>query len=114
MLDQCRRKFAGGLDIGGTTRPVEIIVKDSQSNSNHASTVAQELIFQDEVDILAATATLGTTNPVAGQAELNGESCITNDIPGSRVSSAAKAIPNQGSNTPAISSVGSRMSSTSS
>ncbi|WP_172331728.1 ABC transporter substrate-binding protein [Mangrovicoccus sp. HB161399] len=81
VLDQFRRKFANGLDIGGTAHPVEIIVKDSQSNSNRASTVAQELIFQDEVDILAATATPDTTNPVADQAELNGVPCITNDTP---------------------------------
>ena len=81
VLDQFRTALAGGLDIGGTRYPVEIIVKDSQSNSNRASTVAQELILKDEVDIICATSTPDTTNPVADQAEINGVPCVTNDTP---------------------------------
>lgn len=81
VLEQVRAQVADGIDIGGTVFDVEIIVKDSQSNSNRAATVAQELIFDDEVDLLTATATPDTTNPVADQAELNGVPCITNDTP---------------------------------
>ncbi|WP_421849601.1 ABC transporter substrate-binding protein [Oricola sp.] len=81
VLDQFRRLTADGLTINGAKHPVEFIVKDSQSNSNRASSVAQELIFGDEVDIITATATPDTTNPVADQAELNGVPCITNDTP---------------------------------
>lgn len=81
VLDQVRAALAEGLEIGGTRYPVEIIVKDSQSNSNRASSVAQELILEHEVDILCASSTPDTTNPVADQAEINGVPCITNDTP---------------------------------
>ncbi len=81
VLDQVRRSIGDGLMINGSRHPVEIIVKDSQSSSNRASSVAQELIYDDEVDILLATSTPDTTNPVADQAELNGVPCITNDTP---------------------------------
>ena len=81
VLKQFAKQLEGGLSINGTKHPVEFIVKDSQSSSNRASSVAQELIFEDEVDIITATATPDTTNPVADQAELNGVPCITNDTP---------------------------------
>lgn len=81
VIDQFRAQFADGVDIGGTRHNIEIIVKDSQSNSNRASSAAQELILEDGVDIITATATPDTTNPVADQAELNGVPCITNDTP---------------------------------
>ena len=81
VLDQFRTALADGLDIGGTKHPVEIIIKDSQSSSNRASAVAQELIFEDEVDLICASSTPDTTNPVADQAELNGVPCVTNDTP---------------------------------
>jgi len=81
VLGQFRKALEGGLMINGTKHPVEFIVKDSQSSSNRASSVAQELIFEDEVDIITATSTPDTTNPVADQAELNGVPCITNDTP---------------------------------
>lgn len=81
VLDQVQRSVGDGLMINGTRHPIEIIVKDSQSSSNRASSVAQELIFDDEVDILLATSTPDTTNPVADQAELNGVPCLTNDTP---------------------------------
>ncbi len=81
VLSQMRDLLKDGLTINGETYPVEIIVKDSQSSSNRASSVAQELILQDEVDILCATSTPDTTNPVADQAEINGVPCVTNDTP---------------------------------
>ncbi|WP_372603517.1 ABC transporter substrate-binding protein [Actibacterium sp.] len=80
-LNQFAKQIGNGLMINGTEHPVEFIVKDSQSNSNRASSVAQELILGDEVDIIMATSTPDTTNPVADQAELNGVPCITNDTP---------------------------------
>ena len=81
VIDQVRRHVANGIMIQGTRHDVDVIVKDSQSSSNRAASVAQELIFDDEVDILLATSTPDTTNPVADQAELNEVPCITNDTP---------------------------------
>ncbi len=81
VLDQFRTQLADGLEINGETYNVEFIVKDSQSNSNRAATVAQELMFDDEVHLITATSTPDTTNPVADQAELNEVPCLTNDTP---------------------------------
>jgi branched-chain amino acid transport system substrate-binding protein len=80
-LNQFAKKIGDGLMINGAKHEVEFIVKDSQSNSNRASSVAQELILGEEVDIICATSTPDTTNPVADQAELNGVPCVTNDTP---------------------------------
>ncbi|WP_303704536.1 ABC transporter substrate-binding protein [Celeribacter baekdonensis] len=81
VIDAVRAQIGDSVMIQGTKHPVEIILKDSQSNSNRASSVAQELILNDEVDMLLATSTPDTTNPVADQAELNGVPCISNDTP---------------------------------
>lgn len=81
VLDQFRQQLASGLEINGETYNVEFIVKDSQSSSNRAATVAQELMFDDKVHLITATSTPDTTNPVADQAELNSTPCITNDTP---------------------------------
>jgi branched-chain amino acid transport system substrate-binding protein len=81
VLEQFRSQLANGLEINGETYNVEIIVKDSQSSSNRAATVAQELMFDDEVHLITATSTPDTTNPVADQAELNEIPCLTNDTP---------------------------------
>lgn len=80
-MKQFAKQIGDGLMINGTKHPVEFVVKDSQSNSNRASSVAQELILGDEVDLIMAASTPDTTNPVADQAELNGVPCVTNDTP---------------------------------
>ena len=46
VLGALRDVLADGVDIGGTMYGVEIIDRDSESNSNTAATVAQELIAQ--------------------------------------------------------------------
>ena len=48
---------------------VEVAVKDSQSNPNHAAEVARELIVRDEVDLICVASTPETTNPVCTIAE---------------------------------------------
>ena len=65
----------------GKTYQVEIIAKDSQSNGSRAAEVASELILGDKVDLIVASATPDTTNPVADQAEVNEVPCITTDCP---------------------------------
>ena len=80
-IEQVKRAVGGGLKLGGRTYAVEILYKDSQSNSNRASEVASELILQDRVDLVLAASTPATTIPVADQCELNGVPCITTDTP---------------------------------
>lgn len=81
VLEEIRKAVKDGITIGNTKHPVEIIYKDSQSNSNRAAEVASRLILKDEVDIMVAASTPATTNPVADQCELNGVPCVTNDTP---------------------------------
>ena len=80
-LDQIKAFTGGQLDIGGTKHPLEIIVRDSQSNPNRAAEVAKGLILQDKVDLMTTFATPETVNPVADQCEVSGVPCLTNDCP---------------------------------
>jgi branched-chain amino acid transport system substrate-binding protein len=81
ILAQIKEILKDGINIDGTIHPVEIIYKDSQSNSNRASEVATELILNDKIDLMIAAHTPAVTNPVADQCELNGVPCITTDTP---------------------------------
>jgi branched-chain amino acid transport system substrate-binding protein len=81
ILEGINKAFAGGIDNNGKKVAVEIITKDSQSNPNRAAEVASELILQDKVNLIVASATPDTTNPVADQAELNEVPCITTNCP---------------------------------
>ena len=71
ILDQIRTALAKGITNGGENYQVQIISKDSQSNTNRASAVAAELILKDKVDLLVSSGAPDTTNPVADQAEAN-------------------------------------------
>src|ERR1700747_3761669 len=81
ILDQIRTVLAKGITNGGVTYEVEIISKDSQSNTNRASEVTADLILKDKVDLLVGSSTPETTNPVADQAEANETPCITDNAP---------------------------------
>jgi branched-chain amino acid transport system substrate-binding protein len=81
ILDQVRAIVAKGLESGGKTFPVEIVSKDSQSSGTRAAEVASELILRDKVNLIVASGTPDTTNPVADQAEVNEVPCITTNCP---------------------------------
>jgi branched-chain amino acid transport system substrate-binding protein len=80
-LDLVKKFVSAGIETDGQRYNVEVIYKDSQSNPNTASQVTADLILRDGVDLVVASATPATTNPVADQCELNGVPCITNDAP---------------------------------
>ena len=65
----------------GVKHPVEIIVRDSQSDSNRAAQVAGDLMTNDGVDVMMVTSTSDTVVPVADQAEAFGIPCISSDSP---------------------------------
>src|SRR5262249_14937248 len=65
ILEQVRGILATGLNSGGKTYKVEIITKDSQSSGSRAAEVASELILGDKVNLIVASATPDTTNPVS-------------------------------------------------
>jgi len=82
IVEQWKEAVKGGVKCGdGQTHPIEIIVKDSQSDSNRAATVAGDLITNDGVDVMMVASTPDTVNPVADQAEALGVPCVSNDCP---------------------------------
>lgn len=78
---QVQKATGGQLNIGGTNVPFEIILRDTQSNPNRASEVAQELILDQGIHLMLAAATPETTVPVSDVCELNGVPCLTTDTP---------------------------------
>ena len=71
----------GGLKIGNGSYPVEVAVKDSQSNPNRAAEVAKELIVSDKIDLMLVASTPETTNPVSTQCEIEEVPCISTVAP---------------------------------
>src|SRR5215468_4047710 len=81
VLGQFRQAMASGMSIGNQKRPVEVIVKDSQSNPNRAAEVAKELIVRDKVDLMLVASTPETTNPVCTQCEIEEVACVSTKAP---------------------------------
>jgi branched-chain amino acid transport system substrate-binding protein len=73
--------IGAGIVNNGTTYPIEIIPKDSQSDPNRAAEVANELILDDGVDLIVVASTPETTNPVSDVCEANGVPCISSVAP---------------------------------
>jgi branched-chain amino acid transport system substrate-binding protein len=80
-VEQIRKATGDKITIGDITYPLEIVLRDSQSNPNRAAEVAKNLILRDKVDLMTAFATPETVNPVADQCELAGLPCLSNDAP---------------------------------
>jgi branched-chain amino acid transport system substrate-binding protein len=81
VLGQVRSALSKGLTIGGKKYSVEIISGDSQSSSARAAAVAAQMVQQDSVDVLIATATPETVIPVSSQAEASGVPCVLTICP---------------------------------
>jgi branched-chain amino acid transport system substrate-binding protein len=62
-------------------RAIEIIAKDSQTNSNRAADVTSDLILKDKVSLVLVGAAPETDNPVSDQCELNDVPCISTVSP---------------------------------
>jgi branched-chain amino acid transport system substrate-binding protein len=56
-----------GIKLGNASVPIEVVVKNSQSNPNRAAQVAKDLIVQDKIDLMRVASTPETTNPVSTQ-----------------------------------------------
>ncbi len=81
IVDALRAAIAGGIETASGRRDVEIILRDSQSQSSRAAEVAVELIDSEEVDLMLVSATPDTTNPVSDQCELFQVPCISTAAP---------------------------------
>jgi branched-chain amino acid transport system substrate-binding protein len=81
VVDGVRQALRNGLEVGGRAHPVEILVRDSQSNPRRAAEVARDLIERDQVDLMLVSSTPETTNPVADACEQAGMPCISTVTP---------------------------------
>lgn len=81
VLSEVRKRVSMGLVVNSMNHNVEIIEKDSESNSNRAAEIASGLIKSDRVDLILASSTGATVNPVSDVCEMNGVPCITTDAP---------------------------------
>jgi len=81
VLGEFKKAVAGGIKIGNQTHPVEVLVKDSQSNASRAAEVANELILSSKVDLMVVAHTPDTVNPVADACEVNEVPCVSTDAP---------------------------------
>jgi branched-chain amino acid transport system substrate-binding protein len=71
----------GAVCGDGKQHKFSIIQRDSQSDSNRAAQVAADLATNDNVDMLMASGSPDTANPVADQAEALGVPCLCNWVP---------------------------------
>jgi branched-chain amino acid transport system substrate-binding protein len=74
-------RHAGGIEIGGKTYGVEVILADTQSDPLRASQETRDLINGQNSDIVIASSTPETTNPVADACEAAGVPCVTTVAP---------------------------------
>ncbi len=73
--------LSDGVATKAGKRPVEILLRDSQSNPNRAADVASGLIQADNIDMMLVSSTPETTNPVSDQCEVNEVPCISTMAP---------------------------------
>ncbi|MEV6348457.1 ABC transporter substrate-binding protein [Actinoplanes sp. NPDC051851] len=81
VLGVIRNALRDGLTVGGSRYTVEILDRDTQSSGTRAAQVAGELIGRDGVDIVLATSTPDTTNPVSDQCEAAKVPCLATICP---------------------------------
>lgn len=81
VMRRFEARIANGVAVNGSTRPLEFLIKDSQSNPNRAAEVASQLILENEVDLLITAGGPDTVNPVADQAEANGTPMLATASP---------------------------------
>jgi branched-chain amino acid transport system substrate-binding protein len=81
VIGKAQETFKDGLQIGRRAHPVEVLVKDSQSDPLRAGEVAGQLLNGDRVDMMLVSSTPETTNPVADACERAGVPCISTVTP---------------------------------
>lgn len=81
ILKQINQHLGRHVSVEGRNYAFEFVVRDSESDPNHASQVAQDLIFNEQVDVMTTLATPDTVNPVSDQCEANGVPCIGTECP---------------------------------
>lgn len=81
IINKLKPVLSKGFNAGGKTWNIEVVVKDSQSTTTRATQVTQDLINSDNVDIVVASATPDTANPVSDACEAAGVPNVTTIVP---------------------------------
>jgi branched-chain amino acid transport system substrate-binding protein len=83
VLDKMAAYFEeNGITLAdGSKHEVNIVSKDTQSDSKRASDVATELILEDNVQMILVSSAPETVNPVSDQCEANQVLCISTVAP---------------------------------
>jgi branched-chain amino acid transport system substrate-binding protein len=81
VISLAQKAFKDGISIGGTNYSVQILQRDGQSTPSVGSQVANELISGQKVDLMLATSTPETVNPVSDACEAAGVPCISTVVP---------------------------------
>ena len=81
VIGLAKTAFKNGITIGGTNYSVEIVSRDGQSTPSVGASVAQDLIQNQKVDLMLATSTPETVNPVSDACEAAGVPCISTVVP---------------------------------
>ncbi len=72
---------AGGVEVDGTAKQIQLVYADSESDATKASEAANNLISSKNVDIMLTAKTADTTVPVAAACERAGVVCLSVDTP---------------------------------
>lgn len=76
-VERIKKLVADGLEVNGERYNVDILIQDSQSDSNRSAEVSGDLILDQEVDMLIPASTTPTITAAADQAELYEIPCIS-------------------------------------
>jgi branched-chain amino acid transport system substrate-binding protein len=81
VITNFMKSMKGGLRVGGSTYPVEVLVRDSRSDPDHAAEVAKDMIVRGKIDLMLVGGMPQTTNPVSTQCEIAGLPCVSTTAP---------------------------------
>ena len=81
VIQNVKEALRNGFTAGGMKRRIEVVVRDTQSSPTRATEVTKQLITSDGVDIIVASGTPDTANPVADQCEASGVPNVTTIVP---------------------------------
>lgn len=81
IISDFKQAVKNGIKIGNETYPIDVVVKDSQSNPNRAAQVAKDLLVNQKIDLMLVASTPETTNPVSTQCEIEEVPCISTVAP---------------------------------
>lgn len=81
LIAEVKKATKDGITVGGKKYDLEFIVKDSAADPQRAATVANDLITGSKIDLMLASSTPESVNPVSDACEANGVPCISTVVP---------------------------------